>query len=190
MKKGEKCFIEYHEGVFVGMEDGVYLVDVGDRVLKSKLIPILSESVQEPPPFIKDGRNFCDYSGEKTCWIRDGKLTMVYKYKTHNSFKGYNYFTLEKMEAIDNPFLSIEDIEDSLCEIDKKIRPVKEKIKELQDELRKIEKEKIPIQEKCPHEWELGEEIEGKRDFLGTSISRECECKICGKIEMSYYSRL
>lgn len=197
MKQGDIVWIQYERGVYLGEVDGKHLVgyEEDDAYIEKsvKYIP-LPEDNWEPPALLQDGRYYYKYTGKKTAWLRDAGLRFYYEYASTSTFKQSNHFDraeLDKMEPVpDGHFLDSEELDTQLYEFHKQKKPILDEIERLKEKLREIEKEKKLVQDRCFHEWELIEETEGERGFLGTTVHTRHACKICDYEKSGSHTRL
>lgn len=194
---GYPCWIEYQKATYLGEENGLHKVSYvkkDEQIVKSVGYNPLPVDDYEPPMYLKKGNSYYKYTDVIYCWLRDGIPTLVYKYKQNSprfSDECIYRKDIDNYEVVeDGHFSSPEDIDNDIWDIDKESKPLKDKIKELQNQVDEINKKKNSVYDKCFHDWELGEEEDTGRNFLGNGKKMECYCKICGKEQTSYYTQL
>ncbi len=188
LETGETVWVEYRQGVFVGMENDRWLVDIGDKIVKSKVKPL--KDVADPPKYLKDANNRFYVYIDKTVWERDGQLVFYFNYNfPSSSFKSYKYLTqgeIAEMEIVDNPFWDNEKICDLLDGICERGEPHRTAIKAANEMLQTHDKEKAEIRKHCQHQWIEGEE----ENAGGQNYKKTCVCKHCGKEDTQKYWKL
>jgi hypothetical protein len=198
MKVGDTCYTDKVVGEYRGTEDGKHLVLQRDdargvetmhRTDHEPLVPQALAGTYWRGPRDRVIRVFGHW-----CWLRDNRPCMYARFtepaaSDRDSDCIRESELLEKWQAIECPFLPDEEVRRLLDEIGGQLEPIQARIDAAREELRLAERALAPIRERCEHEWEREEEVEGAMNMLGRSCSRETTCTKCGLEKTDYYTK-